>query len=128
MSATLTGVVCFYGVPGSVGASLYVQSYTLSSSFISEDTAVDEAGITRTYRADDRTSELSIDGIVKTISPPKLGDVLSFTIHTNSSFSGSATAANSFTGTVTKVDEKSGNKEWCKVSVTAKSWEGITIS
>lgn len=128
MAATLTGIVCSYGVPGSVGASLYVQSYSLSSSYISEDTAVDEAGITRTYRADDRTSELQVDGIVKTAAPPKLGDVVTFNIFTNSAFSGSATANNSFTGIVTKADEKGGNKEWSKVSVTAKSWEGIVIS
>lgn len=126
MAATIQGVVCLYGVTGTE-ASLYVQSYSVSSSFISEDTVVDEAGITRTWRANDRTSELTIEGIAKTANPPQLGNVITFNLATNSNY-GTGSATNSITAVVTKVEEKGGSKEFVKVSVTAKDWEGITIA
>jgi len=126
MAAVIQGVVCLYGVTGSE-ASLYVQSYSVSSSFISEDTVVNESGITVTWRANDRSSELTLEGIAKTVNPPKLGDVLTFTLATNSNH-GTSPVSNSITAVVTKVEEKGGSKEFVKVSVTAKDWEGITVA
>lgn len=126
MAAVIKGTVCTYGVTGTE-ASLFVQSYSISSSFISEDTVVNEQGITVTWRADDRTAELNIEGIAKTANPPKLGDTITFNLGTNSNNAASP-ATNTFTGVVTKVDERGGSKEFVKVSVVAKDWEGIAIA
>lgn len=126
MASVLKGVTCTYGITGTE-ASLVCQSYDITNSFISEDTVVNEAGVTVTWRADDRTAELSIEGIAKTANPPKLGDTITFNLATNSN-NASATVSNSFVGVVTAVTEKGGSKEFVKVSVKAKDWEGITIS
>lgn len=126
MAATVVGTVCTYGVAGTV-TNLFVQSYSLKSSFISEDTVTNEQGLTSTWRGDDRTSELSVEGIVKTGNPPVLGANISFTLSTTSSV-GTGTASSSFTGVITAVEEKGGTKEFVKYSITAKDWEGIAIS
>lgn len=126
MAATVVGTVCTYGVAGTV-TNLFVQSYSLKSSFISEDTVTNESGLTSTWRGDDRTSELSVEGIVKTGNPPVLGANISFTLSTTSSV-GTGTASSSFTGVITAVEEKGGTKEFVKYSITAKDWEGIAIS
>ena len=123
MAAISTGTVCLYGVAGTV-TDLFVQSYSLSSSFNAEATVVDEDGLTVTHRLDDRKSEITIEGICKTSSIPELGDELSFTLQADSAYpSGAATTA--FVGLVTKVDEKGSNKGFTSVSVTAVSYEGI---
>lgn len=126
MAATVVGTVCTYGVAGTV-TNLFVQSYSLKSSFISEDTVTNEQGLTSTWRGDDRTSELSVEGIVKTGNPPVLGANITFTLSTTSSV-GTGTASSSFTGVITAVEEKGGTKEFVKYSITAKDWEGIAIS
>lgn len=126
MAATVVGTVCTYGVAGTV-TNLFVQSYSLKSSFISEDTVTNEQGLTSTWRGDDRTSELSVEGIVKTGNPPVLGANISFTLSTTSSV-GTGTATSSFTGVITAVEEKGGTKEFVKYSITAKDWEGIAIT
>jgi hypothetical protein len=124
MAAIAKGTTCLYGVAGTV-TNLFVQSYSISSSFNSEVTVVDETGLTKTFRADDRKSELSIEGIAKTSSPPSLGDSISFTAATTSAYP-SGTASVSYSGWITKIDEKGGNKEFVKVSITAIDYEGIT--
>lgn len=126
MAATVVGTVCTYGVAGTV-TNLFVQSYSLKSSFISEDTVTNEQGLTSTWRGDDRTSELSVEGIVKVGNPPVLGATITFTLSTTSSV-GTGTASSSFTGVITAVEEKGGTKEFVKYSITAKDWEGIAIS
>ena len=126
MAATVVGTVCTYGFAGTV-TNLFVQSYSLKSSFISEDTVTNEAGLTSTWRGDDRTSELSVEGIVKVGNPPVLGASITFTLSTTSSV-GTGTASSSFTGVITAVEEKGGTKEFVKYSITAKDWEGIAIS
>lgn len=124
MAASIQGVTCKYGITGTE-ASLVVQSYSITSSFISEDTVTDENGLTITWRANDRTSELTIEGIAKTSSPPTLGATISFTVGTNSAYP-SGSASTSFVGTITKIEERGGNKEFVKVSVTAVDYEAIT--
>lgn len=126
MAATVVGTTCTYGVAGTV-ANLFVQSYSMKSSFISEDTVTNESGITSTWRGDDRMSELTVEGIVKTGNPPVLGASLSFTLATSSSYGGGS-ASSSFIGVITAIEEKGGTKEFVKVSITAKDWEGIAIS
>ena len=124
MAAISNGTTCIYGVAGTV-ANLFVQSYSLSSSFNSDVTVVDETGLTKTHRLDDRKSEITIEGIAKTTSMPVLGAALSFTVNTASAYpSGSASA--SFTGTITKIDDKGSNKGFTAVTITAIDYEGIT--
>jgi hypothetical protein len=124
MAAIDTGTTCLYGVAGTV-SNLFVQSYSLSSSFNSEATVVDEAGLTKTARYDDRKTEITIEGIAKTSTMPTLGAALSFTVNTASAYpSGSASA--SFVGTITKIDDKGSNKGFTAVTITAVDYEGIT--
>ena len=124
MAAISTGTTCLYGVAGTV-ANLFVQSYSLSASFNSEATVVDEDGLTKTARYDDRKSEITIEGIAKTATMPTLGATLSFTVNTASAYpSGSASA--SFSGTITKIDDKGSNKGFTAVTITAVDYEGVT--
>jgi hypothetical protein len=124
MAAISNGTTCIYGVAGAV-TNLFVQSYSLSSSFNAEATVVDEAGLTKTHRLDDRKSEITIEGIAKTSSIPTLGTTLSFTVNTQSAYPSGA-ASVSFVGTITKIDDKGSNKGFTAVTVTAIDYEGIT--
>jgi hypothetical protein len=129
MAAILTGTSCIYGIGTGTVANLFVQSYSVSAGFNNEDTVQNEAGITVTHRLDDRKTTLSIDGICKTDAIPALGATLSFTTNTKSVYPlSSGTASNSFTGIVTKVDEKSVNKGFCSVSIEAVDYEGISYA
>ena len=124
MAAISNGTTCIYGVAGTV-ANLFVQSYSLSSSFNADVTVVDETGLTKTHRLDDRKSEITIEGIAKTSTMPTLGAAISFTVNTASAYpSGSASA--SFAGTITKIDDKGSNKGFTAVTITAIDYEGIT--
>jgi hypothetical protein len=124
MAAISTGTTCIYGIAGTV-TNLFVQSYSLSSSFNADATVVDETGITKTHRMDDRKSEITIEGIAKTSSIPVLGATLSFTVNTLSAYpSGSASV--SFVGTITKIDDKGSNTGFTAVTITAIDYEGIT--
>ena len=124
MAAISNGTTCIYGVAGTV-SNLFVQSYSLSSSFNADVTVVDETGLTKTHRLDDRKSEITIEGIAKTTSMPVLGAALSFTVNTASAYpAGSASA--SFVGTITKIDDKGSNKGFTAVTITAIDYEGIT--
>jgi hypothetical protein len=124
MAAISNGTSCIYAIAGTV-TNLFVQSYSLSSSFNAEATVVDETGITKTHRLDDRKTEITIEGIAKTSSIPVLGATLSFTVNTLSAYpSGSASV--SFVGTITKIDDKGSNKGFTAVTITAIDYEGIT--
>jgi hypothetical protein len=124
MAAISNGTSCIYAIAGTV-TNLFVQSYSLSSSFNAEATVVDEAGLTKTHRLDDRKSEITIEGIAKTSTMPILGAALSFTVNTASAYpAGSASA--SFVGTITKIDDKGSNKGFTAVTITAVDYEGIT--
>jgi hypothetical protein len=126
MAAISNGTTCVYGIAGTV-SNLFVQSYSLSSSFNAEAMVVDEAGLTKTHRLDDRKSEITIEGIAKTATMPVLGATLAFTVNTASAYpSGSASA--SFSGVITKIDDKGSNKGFTAVTVTAIDFEGITYS
>ena len=124
MAAIANGTTCIYGVAGTV-ANLFVQSYRLSSSFNADVTVVDEAGLTKTHRLDDRKSEITIEGIAKTSTMPTLGAALSFTVNTASAYP-SGSASSSFAGVITKIDDKGSNKGFTAVTITAIDYEGIT--
>jgi hypothetical protein len=126
MAAISTGTTCVYGIAGTV-TNLFVQSYSLSSSFNAEAMVVDEAGLTKTHRLDDRKTELTIEGIAKTATMPVLGATIAFTVNTASAYpAGSASA--SFSGVITKIDDKGSNKGFTAVTVTAIDFEGITYA
>lgn len=125
MAAILNGTSCIYGIGSGTVANLFVQSFSVSSGFNNEDTVQNEAGVTVTHRLDDRKTTLSIDGICKSGTVPVLGTTITFTTNTSSVYGG-GTASASFSGVVTKVDEKSQNKGFCSVSIEAVDYEGIT--
>jgi hypothetical protein len=125
MAAISNGTTCIYGIANGTFGNLFVQSYSLSSSFNLEATVVDETGLTKTQRLDDRKSEITIEGIAKTAVIPQLGAVLTFTLNTNSAYpAGSASASGVFT--ITKIDDKGSNKGFTSVTVTAIDYEGVT--
>jgi hypothetical protein len=126
MAAILNGTSCIYGIGAGTVANLFVQSFSVSSGFNNEDTVQNEAGVTVTHRLDDRKTTLSVEGIVKVGTIPALGSTLSFTTNTNSAYP-AGSASTSFSGVVTKVDEKSQNKGFCSVSIEAIDYEGITF-
>jgi hypothetical protein len=126
MAAISTGTTCIYGIAGTV-TNLFVQSYSLSSSFNADVTVVDETGITKTHRMDDRKGEITVEGIAKTSSMPVLGGTLSFTVNTASAYPG-GTASTSFSGVITKIDDKGSNKGFTAVTITAIDYEGISLA
>ena len=124
MAAITNGTTCLYGVAGTI-SNLFVQSYSVASSFNLEATVVNEDGLTKTQRLDDRKTELSIEGICKSDTVPVLGATITFTINAKTAYpSGSASV--SYVGTVIKVDEKGSNKGFTSVTITAIDYEGIT--
>ena len=125
MAAITKGTACVYGINGTV-SNLFVQSYSITSNFNSEAMVVDETGITKTQRLDDRKSEITVEGVAKSSTVPVLGSTLSFTVNTASAYGGSAST--SFSGVITKVDDKGSNKGFTAVTVTAVSYEGITYA
>lgn len=125
MSEVNEGVVCLYGIGLGQVASLYVQGYSVSSGFNNTGMVVDEQGVTRTARYDDRRSEITVDGVAKATSVPQLGASFSFTAKTASAYPGGS-ASVSFTGVVTKVDDRGSSRGFVTVSLTAESFEGIS--
>jgi hypothetical protein len=125
MAAISNGTTCIYGIAGTV-TNLFVQSYTLTSSFNSEATVVDENGLTKTHRLDDRKSEITVEGIAKTSTMPQLGGTLAFTANTASAYS-SGSASASFSGVITKIDDKGSSQGFTSVSITAVDYEGISM-
>jgi hypothetical protein len=119
------GVVCLYGIGEGQVASLFVQSYSVSSGFNNTGTVVNESGLTVTARYDDRRSEITVEGVAKLTSVPQLGATLSFTAKTASAYPGGS-ASVSFSGVITKVDDRGSSKGFVSVSVTAESYEEIT--
>ena len=122
MAAINNGVTCIYGINDTV-SNLFVQSYSISSSFNLNAQVMDEKGLTVTERYDDRKSEISIEGIAKNSSIPALGDNISFQVNASSAYGTSASA--NFSGTITKVDDKGSNKAFSAVTITAVSYEQI---
>jgi len=125
MAAVAQGTTCTYGVAGTI-TNLFVQSYTVSASFNNENMVQDETGLTKTMRYDDRKTELSVEGVVKSSGDaPALGATLSFTVAAKGAYP-SGTASNSFVGVITKVEEKGSNKDFVKYAITAVDYEGVT--
>jgi hypothetical protein len=125
MSEVNKGVVCLYGIGAGQVASLFVQSYSVTSGFNNTGTVVNESGLTITARYDDRRSEITVEGVAKLTSIPQLGATLSFTAKTASAYPGGS-ASVSFSGVITKVDDRGTSQGFVSVSITAESYEEIT--
>lgn len=125
MSEVNKGVVCLYGIGAGQEASLFVQSYTVTSGFNNTATVVNEDGETVTARYDDIRGELTIEGVAKTTAIPQLGATITFSAKTASAYPGGA-ANVQFKGTITKVDDRGSSKGFVSVSVTAEAFEYIT--
>lgn len=125
MSVTNKGVTCLYGIGPGQEASLFVQSYTVTSGFNNTATVVDEDGHTVTARYDDIRGEITIEGVAKSTAVPQLGQTLNFTAKTASAYPGGA-ASVAFKGTITKVDDRGSSKGFVSVSVTAEAFEYIS--
>lgn len=122
MATIVVGTALIYGIADDVTAMI-VQSYSCDSSFNNDITVQDKDGITITQRLDDRTSDLTVEGILETTSIPSLGDTIEFTLNASSAYpAGSPTA--SYVGNVVKVSEKGSSKGFATVSITAKAYEG----
>ena len=124
MAAVSTGTTCLYGIAGTVN-NLFVQSYSVNTTFNLSNTVADETGLTKTARYDDRKTELTIDGICKTSSMPVLGASISFTINADTAYP-SGTASASYVGTITAISQKGSNKDFTSVTITATDYEGVT--
>ena len=124
MAAISTGTSCLFGVAGSLN-NLFVQSYSVNTTFNLSNTVTDETGLTKTARYDDRKTELTVDGICKTATMPFLGDSITFTINAATAYpSGSSSA--SYVGTITAISQKGSNKDFTSVTITAVDYEGVT--
>ena len=127
MSVTNKGSVCFYGIEAGQEASLFVQSYTVTSGYNNTATVVNEEGETVTARYDDIRSEITIEGVVKANTVPELGATLVFKAQTKSAYP-LGVASVTFRGTITKVDDRGSSKGFVSVSVTAESFEYINYA
>jgi hypothetical protein len=124
MAAVSNGTTCLFGVAGTV-ANLFVQSYTVNSTFNLSGTVVDETGLTKTTRYDDRKTEITVDGICKTDTPPVIGAYFAFTLQAKTAYPSGGTASVSYVGTITAISEKGSNKDFTSVSITATDYEGV---
>jgi hypothetical protein len=124
MAAVSTGTTCLFGVAGTVN-NLFVQSYSVNTTFNLSNTVADESGLTKTARYDDRKTEITVDGICKTSSMPVLGASFSFTINADTAYP-SGTASASYVGTITAISQKGSNKDFTSVTITAVDYEGVT--
>jgi len=127
MAAVTNGTTCLFGVAGTV-TNLFVQSYTVNSTFNLSNTVTDETGVTKTTRFDDRKTEITVDGICKASTVPTLGADFTFTINTANAYVGGSTAVTTYEGTVTSVSEKGSNKDFTSVSVTAICYEQVDVT
>ena len=123
MAAILHGVTCKYGLDGSV-AELVTQSYSITSDFQSTQTVEDETGLTVTVRYDNRKSVITVDGIAKSGTIPTLGSAFNFEVNTGSAYP-NGSAAGTFDGYITKIDDKGTNKGWTMITITAECYEGV---
>lgn len=124
MAAVSTGTTCLFGINGTV-TNLFVQSYSVNTTFNLSGTVADETGLTKTARYDDRKTEITVDGICKSSTMPTLGDSFSFTIQADTAYP-SGSKSTSYVGTITAITQKGSNKDFTSVSITALDYEGIT--
>lgn len=114
MAAVVKGTAHVYGINGSV-ASLTVQSYTVARSFELDDKVAAEHGRTITHRLDGRMNELTLEGVLVTSG-------FSLQIGDNLSFAGNEI---SFSGHITRIDDRGQARGFTLISITAVEFEEI---
>lgn len=124
MAAILHGVTAIFACEDSLVPNCLVQGYTNDGEFNSEATVVDEAGLTVTWRGNDRKTQISIDVIILSTAVPVLGASLTVEVNAASSYT-SGSASTTFTGWVTKISDKGSNAGFSALSVTAVGYEGV---
>lgn len=124
MAAILHGVTAIFACEGSLVPNCLVQGYTNDGEFNSEATVVDEAGLTVTWRGNDRKTQIIIDIIILSTAVPVLGASLTVEVNAASSYT-SGTASTTFTGWATKISDKGSNAGFSALSVTAVGYEGV---
>lgn len=124
MSAVVKGTSCTFGVAGTV-TNLYVQAYSVNSGFNVDEKVSNETGLTVSQRLDDRMCEVTVDGVVRASNMPDLGATFTFTCNTDAPTVGGSQTA-SYSGHITRLEEKGGSREFAKVTVTAICYEAIT--
>ena len=124
MAAVNTGTSCLFGITPNQVDHMFVQSYSVSATFNLSGTVVDETGLTKTARYDDRKTELTIDGICKTSGMPVMGDPITFVVNADTAYPGGA-ETETYIGTITAVAQKGSNKDFTSVTVTAVCYEGV---
>lgn len=115
MAAVSKGTAHVYGISGTV-SNLTVQSYTITRSFELDDKVAGEHGRTITHRLDGRSNEISVEGVLQSAS-------FSISIGDTFSFSG---AEISFTGVVTRIEDRGQAKGFSLISLSAVSYEDIS--
>ena len=125
MAAISTGTSCVFGIGDDSIGELFVQGYSVNSTFNLSGLVAGEDGKTKTARYDDRKTEMTIDGICITSGMPVLGAALNFTVNVDTAYSGGDTASTSFSGTITSISQKGSNKDFTSVSITAVSYEDV---
>jgi hypothetical protein len=118
------GISAIYGVGNTTVSNAVVQSYTNDGEFNSEATVVDEDGLTVAWRGDDRKTQITVELIAKSTSMPVLGAAFTVGINTDSSYT-SGSAAQGFSGWVTKISDKGSNKGYSAITVTAVGYEAV---
>jgi hypothetical protein len=124
MAAISTGTSCVFGIGDDSIGELFVQGYSVNSTFNLSGLVAGEDGKTKTARYDDRKTEMTIDGICITSGMPVLGAALNFTVNVDTAYSTGA-ASESFSGTITSISQKGSNKDFTSVSITAVSYEDV---
>jgi hypothetical protein len=131
MAAVSTGTTCLYGISSNVTntagvlSTLFLQSYSVNTTFNLSSTVSDETGLTKTARYDDRKTELTIEGICKTAVMPVIGDSITFTINAETAYP-SGVKSVTYVGTITAISQNGSNKDFTSVTITAVDYEGIT--
>lgn len=116
MAAVTKGTAQIYGIVSGTVTNLTVQSYTINRGFENDDKVAGEHGRTITHRLDGRTNEISVEGVLNSASfSVAIGDTFTF-------------AGNeiSFTGVVTRIEDRGQAKGFSLISLSAVSYEDIT--
>jgi hypothetical protein len=125
MAAINTGTECKFGIEDTSIGELFVQSYSVNTTFNLSGLVADEQGVTQTARYDDRKTELTIDGICITTGMPVMGAALTFTVNVDTAYNDGGAATVDFVGTITAITQKGSNKDFTSVSVTAIAYEAV---
>ena len=116
MAAVVKGTAHVYSFTTGQVTSLTVQSYTITRSFELDDKVAGEHGRTITHRLDGRTNEISVEGVLQT-------NAFAIAIGDTFTFAGNEI---SFSGVVTRIEDRGQAKGFCLISLSAEQHEDIS--